>query len=55
MPMNTWEWVHFHHCADANNWYWDSRAWMRVAMREDAESGRGSESLEEQRTTIDLT
>lgn len=40
MPMNTWEWVHFHHCADASHWYGDSFAWMRVAVREDAESGR---------------
>ena len=40
MVMNSWQWVHFHHNADASNWYGDSFAWMRVASREDSESGR---------------
>ena len=40
MPMSSWRWVQFHHNADAANWYGDSAAWMRVALREDAESGR---------------
>ena len=42
MAMNSWTWVQFHHNADANNWYGDSAAWMRVALREDAESGRSA-------------
>ena len=40
MPMNSWQWVHFHHIADVSTWYGDSLAWMRVALREDRESGR---------------
>ena len=41
MAMNSWQWVHFHHNADASCWYGDSVAWMRVAVQEDAKSGRG--------------
>ena len=40
MPMSSWRWVQFHSNWDAGNWYGDSAAWMRVALREDAESGR---------------
>ena len=40
MPMTSWRWIQFHHNADASNWYGDSAAWMRAALREDAESGR---------------
>ena len=44
MPMNSWQWVHFHQIADVSNWYGDSFAWMRVALREDRESGREREN-----------
>ena len=40
MPMSSWQWVQFHSDWDATNWYWDSAAWVRVALREDVESGR---------------
>ena len=40
MPMSSWQWVQFHSSWDASNWYGDSAAWMRAALREDAESGR---------------
>ena len=41
--MTSWRWIQFHHNADASNWYGDSAAWMRAALREDAESGRERE------------
>ncbi len=40
MTMSSWQWVHFYSSADGSLWHGDSLAWMRVALREDAESGR---------------
>lgn len=44
MPMNSWQWVNFHQIGDVSTWYGDSFAWMRVALREDGDSGRVSVS-----------